>query len=187
MIRHAAILLIAHWLLLANAGCQRAGMPAEFTNHPEPEKVTAAFLEAVRAGDDHKVTGYLSLTAREQTQAMEMVVAPHGSETASFRFTGSKATSGEAHVRSEWSDFDTDGLMHTDEIIWMLRNEADGWRIWGMQSKVFDDEAPVTLNFENPRQMLERQQRAEEELARRDRARGLRSEDDIPTASESLR
>lgn len=170
-------------MVLLVSGCQPAFSPdgGATASRQGPEQVTAAFLEAVRTGDDARVSGFLTPLARERTAAMEMVVAPPGSETAKYQVRGVHAQGHDARVQTEWTDLDTDGLMHTDEIVWLLRHESEGWRIWGMTSRVFEDQEPINLNFENPQEMLERQQRAEEELARRERSRGLRGEE-IPEA-----
>ncbi len=72
-------------------------------------------------------------------------------------------------VGTDWTDLDIDGQPRTDRIVWMLRQEeTDGWRISGMATRVFPDMAPIILNFEDPIDMLRKQQQAEEEIARRD-------------------
>jgi hypothetical protein len=99
---------------------------------------------------------------------MEMVVAPPGSDTAKFRVGHVEVVDAQAQVHSEWTDLDSDGLLHTDEIVWLVRRDAEGWRIVGMSTEVFADRDPVLLNFEEPEEMLRQQQLAEEELARRE-------------------
>jgi hypothetical protein len=168
-------------IVLLASGCQPAFSPDGAAASQGPEQIAAAFLEAVRTGNDANVSEFLTPLARERTAAMEMVVAPPGSETAKYQVRGVQVQGTDAQVQTDWTDLDTDGLMHTDEIVWLLRREREGWRIWGMTSRVFEDQEPITLNFENPQEMLERQQRAEEELARRERSRGLRGEE-IPAA-----
>jgi hypothetical protein len=179
MRRHLILAMGSLAALVVVGGCQPATSPTGNVQNGRqgPEQITAAFLEAVRKGDDQKVAGYLTPLARERTAAMEMVVAPPGSDTAKYQVRAARASASEAQVPTEWTDLDTDGLMHTDEIVWLLRQGPEGWRIWGMTSRVFEDQEPVTLNFENPREMLERQQHAEEELARRERGRGLVGDD----------
>jgi hypothetical protein len=100
-----------------------------------------------------------------------MVVSPPGSETATFRVRGVELADNKAQAFTEWNDLDSDGRRHTDEIVWLMRRESEGWRIWGMTSKVFEDQDPIQLNFEEPEEMLRRQQLAEEELARREQRR----------------
>jgi hypothetical protein len=127
------------------------------------------FLEAVRRGDDQLAGQLLTPLARQKTSEMEMVVAPPGSETAKYEVLSCETTGNEAQVTSDWTDLDGDGRPHTDRIVWSLRSESEGWRIAGMSTRVFDDQEPIHLNFEDPADMLRKQQQAEEEIARRDR------------------
>jgi hypothetical protein len=133
-----------------------------------PEALTTAFLEAVRTGDDKTAATLLTPAARQKTAEQEMVVAPPGSQTARFAIRDVQMVDGGAHVASDWSDVGTDGHMHTDRIVWILRKEPIGWRIAGMASKIFPDRPPVVLNFEDPEDMMRQQQAAEAEMARRD-------------------
>jgi len=72
-----------------------------------------------------------------------------------------------AHVSSNWTDTGEDGQPATDEIIWMLRRDPAGWRIAGMATKIFKDELPLLLDFEDPQDMIRKQQLAEAEMQRR--------------------
>ena len=139
-----------------------------------PAEAVAVFLEAVKNGEDEKANGMLTKLALEETAKMNMVVAPQGSETASFEVGEVELLSeGEevgAQVASKWTDLGDDGLPHTDEIVWMLRKEPEGWRIAGMATTIFPDEPPLLLDFENPQDMQRKQQLAEEEMQRRMRA-----------------
>lgn len=157
--------------LLASACSQTPGVePSHGQSGPDakPEEVMTAFLEAVRAGDDGKAAGLLTPLARQKTSEMEMVVAPPGSDTAKFEVLESEVIGAEAQVATDWTDLDTDGHPHTDRIVWMMRKVGDGWRISGMATRVFIDRPPIVLNFEDPADMLQKQQQAEEEIARRD-------------------
>jgi hypothetical protein len=49
----------------------------------------------------------------------------------------------------------------------MVRREADGWRIAGMATRVFEDQPPLYLNFEDPEDMLRKQQLVAQEIERR--------------------
>ncbi|MGC4003923.1 MAG: hypothetical protein QM811_12670 [Pirellulales bacterium] len=48
-----------------------------------------------------------------------------------------------------------------------MRKEAAGWRIAGMAFTVFENEAPLFLDFENPADMIRKQQMLAEEMERR--------------------
>ncbi len=157
--------------LLASACSQTPGVDqSQGQSGPDakPEEVMTAFLEAVRAGDDGKAAGLLTPLARQKTSEMEMVVAPPGSDTAKFEVLESEVIGAEAQVATDWTDLDADGRPHTDRIVWMMRKVGDGWRISGMATRVFIDRPPIVLNFEDPADMLQKQQQAEEEIARRD-------------------
>jgi hypothetical protein len=180
--RSAWIVRIAGLVLLTTSGC---GQTANTTSGPDaagsasggsgkalakngPDDAVREFLEAVRTGDDAKAAKMLTPVARAKTAELHMVVAPPGSPTAKFDVTEFEMVAEDgAHVASTWSDVDEDGNRHADQILWILRKETEGWRVAGMATKIFEDELPIILNFEDPQDMLRKQKLAEEEMARR--------------------
>jgi hypothetical protein len=139
-------------------------------NIPGPDVAVYEFLEAVRTGDDTKSASMLTDLARERTSQMNLTVAPPGSDTASFKVGEVEMVADElARVACTWTDGDEDGKPKSNEIIWILRREPQGWRIAGMATKIFDDELPLLLDFEDPEDMIRKQQLAEDEIARRER------------------
>jgi len=93
---------------------------------------------------------------------------PGGSPTAQFKVGDVELVEqGGAHVACEWSDVDAEGQRHNDNVIWVLRQEDEGWRIAGMATKVFEDQLPVILNFEDPADMIRKQELVEQEMQRR--------------------
>jgi hypothetical protein len=154
--------------LLVASGCGLASLGDSSGSNQPPGEVIGKFLEAIRAGDDEQASGLLTPLARQKTAEMQMVVAPPGSETARFQVLDTEMLNGAAHVTSDWTDLDSDGKPHTDRIVWILHQEPQGWRIAGMAARVFADQEPIVLNFEDPADMLRKQQQAEEEIARRD-------------------
>jgi hypothetical protein len=162
------LLAVAIGLALFVGGCSAGGDNATSADGRGPEVVMAEFLEAIRQGDDTKASALLTTLAQTKAEEMEMVVAPPGSETASFKVLETEVEGNEAQVGTEWTDLDVDGQPRTDRIVWLLRKETDGWRIHGMAARVLADLDPVILNFEDPADMLRKQQQAEEEIARRD-------------------
>jgi hypothetical protein len=161
---------------LALCGCGGGGAEGEQQSSkekaaakvPAPDKAVFDFLEAVRSGDDAKAAEMLTELARTETAKYELVVAPPGSETASFQVGDVEYIAEDgAHVSSRWTDVGDDGQPRTDEIIWMLRREPQGWRIAGMATKLFADDLPLLLNFEDPEDMMRKQRLAEEEVRRR--------------------
>ena len=140
-----------------------------------PEAAVFEFLEAVRTGNDEKAAAMLTVTARQKTAELSMEVAPPGSDTAKFEVGKVEYLSEDgARVACTWSDLEGSDLgdnlqRRTDEILWMVRREPQGWRIAGVAATVFEGEPPLLLNFEDPEEMLEKQRWVEEEIHRRDR------------------
>lgn len=173
MLRTTSIATAAFTLLLLT-GCG-SQTPAEAPVVPQaradseaPDQAVFKFLEAVRTGDEQTADSMLTPLARQKTQEMEMVVAPPGSDTASFEVNGVEMISADgAHVSCVWSDVDEAGERSSDTIIWMVRREFDGWRIAGMATKIFADQPPLFLNFEDPADMIRKQQMLQAEIERR--------------------
>ena len=82
-----------------------------------------------------------------------MTVTP-SSGTTSFEVGETEQVEGGAHVASKWIEQAEDGSRQVTEVLWVLRQEASGWRVAGMAMKVFDDLPAVVLNFEDPDDMI---------------------------------
>ncbi len=131
-----------------------------------PDKAVAQFLEAVRSGNDDTAAALLTPLAQQKTAEEGLAVAPPGRPTAKFtvgKFEFVTANKDGAHVLSNWSDVDENGQVRSDEIIWVLRKEAAGWRIVGSVMKVFPDKDPLVLNYEDPQDMKRKLQMVYEE------------------------
>lgn len=159
---------------VALAGCGSAQAPAtpageqKAADKGTPDQAVAEFLEAVRVGNEEKAGAMLTELARKKTQEFNMTVAPPGSETAAFEVGEVELVAeGSAHVACKWTDIGDNKKPHTDEIVWILRQETQGWRIAGMATRIFDNELPLLLNFEDPEDMVRKQEMAEAEMMRR--------------------
>jgi hypothetical protein len=142
-----------------------------------PAEAVHEFLEAVRTGDDEKATMMLTPLARQKTAERGMEVAPQGSDTARFEVGKVEYLSDTgARVASTWSDLGGSSERRTDEIVWMLRRESEGWRIAGAAATVFEGEPPLLLNFEDPDEMLRKQELVKQEADRRAQQEGLRAQ-----------
>jgi hypothetical protein len=133
-----------------------------------PAAAVAEFLEAVRTGNDEVASQMLSAVARQKTAALNRSVTPPASDTAKFSvgkvdYVGNDG----ARVSCTWTDLDPDGQPKTDEAIWVVRREVNGWRIAGVAAQVFPGEPPLLLNFEDPEDMFRKQQWVREEMRRR--------------------
>ena len=186
--RSSWIIRVSGMVVLTLAGCgQKANTGTETATTSGTTKTIAKdgpggavhdFLEAVRTGNDAKAATMLTPVARAKTAELHMVVAPPGSPTAKFEVTEVEMVAEDgAHVASTWSDVDEDGNRHSDQILWILRKESEGWRVAGMATKIFEDELPIILNFEDPQDMLRKQKLAEEEMARRAAAASAQNTD----------
>ncbi|HZZ70999.1 MAG TPA: hypothetical protein VFE24_02030 [Pirellulales bacterium] len=152
-----------------------------------PELAVRTFLEAVRTGDDKKASSMLTPTARAKTAERDLTVAPPGSATAHFEIGAVEYVTPEkdgAHVASAWTDVDLEGKPNTDQIVWVLRKEDEGWRIAGMAVKIFENELPLILNFEDPDDMIRKQKMASEEIARRSNATANEKNKGVSVAEE---
>jgi len=184
---HGMALWIA--LLLIVAGCGKPAGTGESSTTPQgseaaatatndrtdavakaegPAEAVAEFLEAMRTGNDEAAAQLLSAVARQKTAALNRNVTPPASDTAKFTvgkvdYVGSDG----ARVACTWTDFDTDGQQKTDEAIWVVRRESNGWRIAGVAQQMFRGEPPLLLNFEEPEDMVRKLQWAREETRRR--------------------
>ena len=161
---------------LVGCGGGTAETPAPSTvtaaSDAKPDHIVRNFLEAVRTGDDAKAAQMLTEVARRETEKHELVVAPPGSDTAHYEVGEVEyIEAGElAHVASKWTDVGENGQPHTDDIVWALRRDPAGWRIAGMATKIFPNEPPLLLDFEQPEEMMRQQRMAEEEIQRRAQA-----------------
>lgn len=140
--------------------------PAQAT----PDAAVTNFLKALKAGDDSLATSMLTKKAQAEMERTESAIKPPGSPTATFNvseveFLGEQKTG--AHVLCTWTDKDEAGADKTYEIVWILRDEAAGWSIAGMATRVFDDQDPLILNFEDPLDAQRKRQAVDQEMARR--------------------
>ena len=58
-----------------------------------------------------------------------------------------------AHVASLWIEPDEHGHPVTTPVVWLLRKQANGWRIAGF-AQVFQNELPVLFDLENAEETL---------------------------------
>ena len=155
--------------LFLQSGCSAGGGGTSAAIEPAKAAV-AAFLEAIKRGDDAAARGMLTKMAREKTLEMGISVAPPVNSTATYAIRECEVV-GDAddlvHVGTTWSDTDPDGFTSTDNVIWVVRLDPEGWRLVGMAMKIFEDLPPLLLNFEDPEDMLAKQELVAKELQKR--------------------
>ena len=133
-----------------------------------PAAAVGEFLEALRTGNDERASKMLTATARQKTASLNRNVTPPASDTARFSIGKVDYVNDDgARVACTWTDLDEQGQPKTDEAIWVLRREQEGWRIAGVAAQVFPGEPPLLLNFEDPDDMFRKQQWVREEMRRR--------------------
>lgn len=152
----------------------------------QPAKAAVAtFLEAVKRGDDAAARGMLTKVAAAKTQEMGISVAPPVPATATYSIRDAEVV-GESddlvHVATTWTDTDSEGFTTTDNVVWVVRLDPEGWRVVGMATRVFDDMPPLLLNFEDPEDMLNKQQLVADELEKRAKMASQKAGDGQRTA-----
>lgn len=155
---------------LVIAGCSNRGVSVG-TSATEPAKATVTtFLEAIKRGDDAAARAMLTKVARAKTEELGISVAPPVTSSATYTIRESEVVGdGDdiVHVSTSWTDTDADGFTTTEDIIWAVRLDPEGWRVAGMATKIFDDMPPLLLNFEDPEDMIAKQEMVAMELQRR--------------------
>ncbi len=116
----------------------------------DPQSCVAAFLEAIRQGDDRQILQLYTAKAREEATALGEHFAPRGSDTAEFEVGEVQFLDAvSARVKAVWTDINENGRPQSDEAIWMVRKEQGGWRVAAMAVKVFDGDEYLFLDFED--------------------------------------
>ena len=113
----------------------------------------------------------LTPLARQKVEESHLSVAPPSSDTAKFE-VGAVERIGDdgARVHVNWTDMDEANQPQRCEMLWMVRREAEGWRVAGVAVPVLPNEPRLVLNFEDPDDMIQKRQMLHEELARREAA-----------------
>ncbi len=171
-----------------NATAQSSTAPGNATGRTRPEEAVAAFLQALKMGDDTLATSLLTAQAQQEMERANAAIKPPGSPTAEFQVTEVQYLGDEkkgAHVLCNWTDTDTDGTRQSYEIVWMLRNENHGWAIAGMATQVFEDQPPLILNFEDPVDAQQKREAVDSEIVRRQSEPAV-EQAQLPDSSESV-
>jgi len=157
----------------APGGSAVPGQAANSASTDDPAAAVGVFLEAVRTGNDKKASEMFTSLARERVSKLGIQVAPQGSDTASFKIGKIERLAPDgARVAAQWTDLGDDGKPRTDDMMWMLRKEKEGWRVAGMAATVFPGEPPLLLDFENPEETLKQLDMLRAEINRRNAGPG---------------
>lgn len=166
---NAIVLRVAVVASLALGCSQAPSAPPAATSEPAKAAVKQ-FLEAMKRGDDQAARSMLTRVARAKCEEMGMSVAPPVSPGATYAIGESEVVSDDGeivHVATTWSDTDPDGFTTSEDVLWVVRLDPEGWRVVGMAMLIFSGEPPLLLNFEDPEDMLAKQEQVVLELQRR--------------------
>ena len=155
--------------LLGCSGGQAVSAPTSTAVEPAKAAV-ASFLDAVKRGDDAAARGMLTKVAAAKTKEMGISVAPPVPASATYSIRECEIVGDSEdlmHVATTWTDTDADGFTTTDNVVWVVRLDPEGWRVVGMAMRVFDDMPPLLLNFEDPADMVAKQELVAAELHKR--------------------
>ena len=157
-------------LLLGASGCSaKPGTSGSVATDAAKAAVTK-FLDAIKRGDDEGARAMLTKVARAKTLEMGISVAPPVDNAATYSIRECELipdTDDLVHVGTTWTDTDADGFTTTENVVWAVRLDPEGWRVVGMATRIFDDLPPLLLNFEDPEDMLAKQALVAEELQKR--------------------
>lgn len=159
---------VASCVAVGLSGC---GSPAAGSTAAEPAKAAVVkFLDAMKRGDEAAARSMLTGVARAKTEELGISVAPPVPDTATYTVRECEMVSDAndlAHVATVWADVDETGAPTSENIVWAVRLDPEGWRVVGMAMKIFEDMPPLLLNFEDPQDMVAKQEMVAEELTRR--------------------
>lgn len=158
-------------LVLSGCSGSSGSSTAGAASGTEPAKATVtAFLEAIKRGDDAAAQAMLTKVARAKTQELGISVAPPVTSTATYSIRECEMIPGTddlMHVGTTWTDTDPDGFTTTENVVWAVRLDPEGWRVAGMATRIFEDMPPLLLNFEDPEDMIAKQEMVAQELQKR--------------------
>ena len=139
-----------------------------------PAATVYEFLDAAHKGNDAKGLMMLTTTAREKNQN---TFKPSASDTATFQVGKVEYKADDlAAVSSAWTDINEEGARDTQEAVWMVRREPEGWRVGGVAAAVIAGKPPILLNFEDPEDMTRQLQALRDEMARQEREEELQAQ-----------
>lgn len=126
-------------------------VPADAT----PDQIVSVFLDALKGGDTATKASLLTAKALAETTKHEFEVNPQSAPNAKYDVHPPEYLPDNpngAHVTSVWTETFDDGTV-TYDVVWVLRRQAEGWRIAGMAIELIPNQPPAFLNFEDPADM----------------------------------
>lgn len=160
-------------LALAGAvGCGKSAGPALASNDKSaegtPDRPLTVFLQAICSNDQETMFDMLTVTARDALRERNMSPGMNAGEDASYEVLEFEYVDEGAHVACNWVEKQEDGTPLKTPVVWIMHKEPVGWRVAGMAMRVFEDMPPATFNFEDPVDMVHKQEMIDQEIARRE-------------------
>jgi hypothetical protein len=138
---------------------------ADISPDATPDAVVSAFLEALRSGNDAQAAGLLTDKAYEETTSKDLAVQPPGAPSANYEVVHVELVGADgAHVSSTWTEVDDAGDTVTQEAVWIMRRQHNGWRVAGLATQVLENRPPLFLNFEDADDMIRKWNEAKAEV-----------------------
>ena len=135
-----------------------------------PDKPVATFLKALCDNDQDAMFAMLTAKGRDALRERGMSPGMNGGEEASYEVLEFEYVDEGAHVACNWIEKQPDGTSLTTPVIWIMHKESAGWRVAGMALRPFNDMRPIFFNFEDPVDMVKKQEMIDQEIARRDQS-----------------
>lgn len=137
-----------------DGGVQTAVDDGPAKTEPGPGPALAEFLEAMRDGNNEKTSLMLTAAARRTAAELQMHIEPPGSDTAEFEIGKIEYIAEDAaRVACTLSDLDENALRRSEDVVWMMRREPEGWRIAGVAAFVVELNDVRAVDFEDRRHM----------------------------------
>lgn len=174
--RHTLSVVMLGVACLGFSGCGKSDdqppVAAAATPPAQPEDILQQFLTAVKAGEKVTAENLLTTVAREKTASEGIGIGNISNAGMSFEIQGVQPLvmpdgKEAAHVSCVFTEQQEDGKAESHNIIWALRKETVGWRVAGMAWTPFAGEPPIFMDFEDPADMIRKQQLLAEEQERR--------------------
>lgn len=141
------------------AGDQAGFVPVNPTKrYDDPRETVHDFLTAITVGDDKTATSLMSYAAQRETWSNGLALSSEGLPGTNFKITATEVVkpSVESHVETTWVDENNNAY----PCVWLLKNEKNGWCIYGMATRYMENAPPVMLDFEDHEKLRQAQENA---------------------------
>jgi hypothetical protein len=133
-----------------------------------PDEVVVAFLGGMRSADSNLTAALLTAVAQQETVKHNWPVQPPGAPEATYQLghvSYLDPNRSLAQVPCVWTEPDGEGGKLQFEVLWVLRQQQDGWRVAGFATEIVPGRPPVFFNFEDIASLKAAQEQAESDLA----------------------